>query len=99
MRKDSATILIKDYARTLGFNYCGISKAEKLDDDAKRLEEWLRRGMHGKMKYMENYFDLRIDPQRLVPDAKSVISLMYNYYNDQTPLDKDEPKISKYAFG
>src|ERR1043165_1781888 len=99
MKDDNATRLIKDRAQALGFSYCGISKAEKLDEDARRLEEWLNKGLHGKMKYMENFFDLRVDPTKLVPNAKSVISLMYNYYNDQTSLDKEQPKISKYAFG
>lgn len=99
MVNHGTTLLIKDRARELGFNYCGISKAEKLDEDARRLETWLNKGMHGKMKYMENYFDMRVDPTKIVPGAKSVISLLYNYYNDQTFLDKEEPKISKYAFG
>src|SRR5436305_10291842 len=99
MEKHHATRLIKQHSSALGFSYCGISKAEKLDDDARRLEAWLNKGMHGKMKYMENFFDLRVDPTKLVPDGKSVISLMYNYYNDQTSLDKQAPKISKYAFG
>ncbi|MBA2407518.1 MAG: DUF1730 domain-containing protein, partial [Chitinophagales bacterium] len=93
------TSIIKTEALRLGFDYCGISKAERLDEDARQLEKWLNKGLHGKMKYMENYFDLRVDPTKLVPDAKSVISLLYNYYNDDTSLDKIEPKISKYAFG
>lgn len=99
MNTSQPTHLIKSEALRLGFDYCGISKAEKLDEDARRLEAWLNKGMHGKMKYMENYFDMRIDPTKIVPGAKSVISLLYNYYNDQTLLDKAEPKISKYAFG
>jgi len=99
MEKHNATRLIKEHSTTLGFSYCGISKAEKLDDDARRLEAWLNKGMHGKMKYMENFFDLRVDPTKLVHGAKSVVSLMYNYYNDQTSLDKEVPKISKYSFG
>jgi epoxyqueuosine reductase len=93
------TNLIKQQALYLGFDYCGISKAERLDDDAKRLETWLNKGMQGKMRYMENHFDMRIDPTKLVPGAKSVISLLYSYYNDQSLLDKESPKISKYAFG
>jgi len=93
------TQLIKQEAYRLGFGYCGISPAEKLDEDARRLETWLHKGMHGKMKYMENFFDLRIDPAKLVPNARSVISFLYNYYNDGTPLDKEPPKISKYALG
>jgi epoxyqueuosine reductase len=93
-------------ASAFGFNYCGIARAQPLDDDARRLENWLKQGMHGSMKYMENYFDLRIDPAKLVPGAKSVITLMKNYFpgeiaqtsNEETPLSK-EIKISKYAWG
>jgi epoxyqueuosine reductase len=69
-----------------------------LDDDARRLERWLGKGMQGSMKYMENYFDLRVDPQRLVPGAKSVITLLINYYPSQKQND-NSPKIAKYAYG
>ena len=89
---------IKILAATLGFHYCGIAKAVKLDDDARRLENWLQQGFHGKMQYMENYFELRIDPCKLVPGAKSVITLLLNYYpkeHQNTSL----PKVSKYAYG
>lgn len=82
----------------LGFEFCGIAKAMKLEDDARRLENWLNKGMHGGMSYMENHFDLRIDPSILVPGAKSVITLLLNY----TPREKQEndvPKIAAYAFG
>ena len=99
MSKAHFTNRIKSEALRLGFDFCGISKAEKLDDDARRLEQWLNKGMHGKMKYMENHFDLRTDPQQLVPGARSVISLLFNYYNDTEQLDKEAPRISKYAFG
>ena len=99
MNIEVITDRIKQHALSLGFDYCGISKAEKLDDDARRLEAWLNKGMHGKMKYMENHFDLRVDPQKIVPNAKSVISLLCNYFNDEISLDKNAPKISKYAFG
>lgn len=92
------TAFIKQTATELGFHYCGIAKAEKLDADAKRLESWLNKGMNGTMHYMENHFELRIDPTKLIPGAKSVITLMLNYY--PTAKQKDEaPKISKYAFG
>ncbi|MCW3105764.1 MAG: epoxyqueuosine reductase, partial [Segetibacter sp.] len=77
------TIWIKDKCHALGFDYCGIAHAEKLDEDARRLEAWLSKGMHGKMQYMENYFDLRTDPTRLVPGAKSVITLLINYFPHQ----------------
>ncbi|MCZ2224873.1 MAG: tRNA epoxyqueuosine(34) reductase QueG [Chitinophagales bacterium] len=89
---------MKQKATQLGFSYCGIAKAEFLSDDAKRLEQWLSQGMHGKMQYMENYFDLRTDPKKLVPDAKSVITLMMNYYPKERQQD-GIPKVSKYAYG
>jgi epoxyqueuosine reductase len=92
------TQLIKSFAKELGFDYCGIAKAERLDDDAKRLEQWLAKGMHGSMQYMENYFDLRVDPAKLVPGAKTVITLILNYY-PSAKQNNDAPKISKYAYG
>lgn len=92
------TKLIRDEVHRLGFNYCGISKAEKLDDDSRRLEQWLNKGMHGQMKYMERWFDMRTDPRVLVPGAKSVISLLYNYFPTEKQ-NKDVPQISKYAYG
>ena len=93
------TNLIKSESVRLGFDYCGISRAEPLGEEANKLEAWLNKGMHGKMKYMENYFEIRVDPGKIVPGAKSVISLLYNYFNDETTVDKEAPKISKYAFG
>jgi epoxyqueuosine reductase len=69
-----------------------------LDDDARKLEAWLNKGMHGSMEYMENHFDMRVDPTQLVPGAKSVITLMMNYFPSATQ-NKNTPKISKYAFG
>ena len=90
--------LIKKTAQQLGFSYCGIAKAEKLDDDARRLEAWLKQDMHSGMQYMENNFELRIDPRKLVPGAKSVITLLQNYYPAQKQ-STDAPHISKYAFG
>jgi len=83
---------------SLGFDFCGIAKVQKLDDDAHRLEQWLNKGMHGSMKYMENYFELRVDPQRLVPGARSVITLLINYFPSEKQ-NKNSPKISTYAFG
>jgi epoxyqueuosine reductase len=91
--------LIKQEAERLGFDFCGISKAGFLEEEAPRLEQWLLQNMHGKMKYMENYFDKRLDPTKLVPGAKSVISFLYNYFPSQRPYDEDAPKISKYAYG
>ena len=89
---------IKQQACLLGFDYCGIAKAQMLDDDARRLENWLNTNMHGQMKYMENYFDLRVDPGKLVPGAKSVITLLKNYFPSQQQ-QPGTPKISKYAYG
>ena len=92
------TQFIKSFAKTLGFDFCGIAKATRLDEDAQRLESWLNKGLHGKMKYMENYFDLRIDPTKLVPGAKSVITLLLNYFPSEQQR-KDVPQVSKYAYG
>ena len=90
--------LIKSLAAGLGFNYCGIAKAALLTDDAKRLEQWLAKGMQGNMQYMENHFDLRIDPTKLVPGAKSVITLLLNYFPEEQRYS-EIPKIAKYAYG
>jgi epoxyqueuosine reductase len=91
--------LIKMEAKKLGFLFCGISKAEFLEQEAPRLELWLKQNMQGEMHYMENYFDKRLDPRLLVDGAKSVISLGLNYYTDQRQSDPLSPKISKYAYG
>jgi epoxyqueuosine reductase len=82
----------------MGFDHCGIAQAKKLDQDARRLENWLNKGMHGNMQYMENHFDMRVDPTRLVPGAKSVITLLLNYFPGDVAQDP-ENKISKYAYG
>ena len=95
---DPNTYFIKKTAARLGFDYCGIARAVRLDDDALRLEQWLQKGMHGSMQYMEKNFELRVDPTKLVPGAKSVITLLKNYYPSQQQ-QTDAPKISKYAFG
>lgn len=91
--------MIKDEAQRLGFSFCGISKAEFLEEEAPLLERWLNQGRHGKMQYMENYFDMRLDPRKLVDGAKSVISLMLNYYPEEKQQDDSHYKISKYAYG
>jgi len=90
--------LIKKTAAALGFDYCGVAKAVRLDADARRLEDWLQKGRHGSMLYMENYFDLRVDPAKLVPGARSIITLLQNYYPRQKQAG-EAPKISKYAYG
>ena len=92
------TRFIKQTATRLGFEYCGITKAKRLDDDAERLEQWLNSNMHGTMKYMENHFDLRVNPALLVPGAKSVITLLKNYF-PKKQQEENAVKISKYAFG
>ncbi len=92
------TEIIKDIALKSGFEYCGIAKAQLLNEDARRLESWLNKGMHGTMQYMENHFDLRIDPCKLVPGAKSVVTLLLNYFPAQQQ-SAESPKIAKYAFG
>jgi epoxyqueuosine reductase len=97
--KQAYSNLLKAEAKRLGFMFCGISKAEFLEQEAPRLEAWLKNNMHGEMRYMENYFDKRLDPRLLVDDAKSVISLGLNYYTDQSQSDPSAPKISKYAYG
>ncbi len=93
------TARIKQKAQELGFFYCGISKAEFLEEEAPRLEAWLKQQRHGKMSYMENHFDKRLDPRLLVDGAKSVISLLLNYYTEEKQSDVTAPKISKYAYG
>jgi epoxyqueuosine reductase len=93
------TSIVKETARSLGFSFCGISKAEFLEDDAPRLEAWLRRGYHGKMGYLEQHFDKRLDPTLLVPGAKSVVSLIYNYFPAKTLSHPENLKIARYAYG
>ena len=90
---------IKAQANSLGFLSCGISKADFLEEEAPRLEQWLNQKRHGSMSYMENHFDKRLDPRLLVPGAKSVISLLLNYHTDQLQTDNEAPKISTYAYG
>jgi epoxyqueuosine reductase len=96
--QEQHTSFIKKSALRLGFEYCGIARSQKLEEDAVRLEQWLNKGMHGSMQYMENHFDLRIDPAKLVPGARSVITLLKNYYPSQQQ-EPGTPGISKYAFG
>ncbi len=99
MISERNTALIKQKAKELGFMFCGISKADFLEDEARKLEVWLKQERHGKMAYMENHFDKRVDPRLLVDDAKSVISLILNYYPEETQKDLEAPRISKYAYG
>lgn len=93
------SLLIKYLAKECGFEFCGISKAEFLENDAKALDRWLKNGYNGTMQWMENHIDKRLNPSLLVPNAKSVISLMYNYYTDKKQLQSEVPIVSKYAYG
>ncbi len=93
------TQLIKEEAHRLGFSFVGFSKADFLEEEAPRLEKWLKENQHGEMSYMENNFDKRLDPRLLVEGSKSVISLLYNYHSDQIQSDPTAPKISTYAYG
>src|SRR5260221_13380006 len=94
--------LIKSIAKELGFSFCGISKAEFLKEEAPRLEQWLKLGYAGTMSYLEKNFDQRLDPRLVVADAKSVISLIYNYYPKKDLTENNyvyNLKIAKYAYG
>jgi epoxyqueuosine reductase len=98
-KKQKITQRIKEKAIELGFMTCGISKVEFLEKEATYLENWLKNGMHGNMSYMENHFDMRLDPSLLVDGAKSVISVLLNYYPDEDLFKDKDLKISKYAYG
>jgi len=98
LTRNDHTRMIKEWGHRLGFDHCGIARAERLDDDARRLESWLNKGMQGTMRYMENHFDLRIDPTRLVPGARSVITFLMNYY-PAAGQHPDAPRVAKYAYG
>ncbi len=91
--------IIKSLAIKEGFSFCGISRAVFLDEEARKLEKWLNKNYHGEMGYMARNFDKRVDPRLLVPGAKSVISLLYNYYTEARQIDSKAPKISSYAYG
>jgi epoxyqueuosine reductase len=98
VNKTNLSTIIKSEAKRLGFISCGISKAQFLEEEAPRLEKWLKNNMQGKMHYMENHFDKRLDPTKLVEDSKSVISLLLNYYPSKTQ-NENSFKLSKYAYG
>ena len=98
LQKSKYSEIIKIEAKRLGFMSCGISKAEFLEEEAPRLENWLQKNMHGDMGYMENHFDKRLDPTKLVEGSKSVISLLLNYY-PETTQPENTYKLSKYAYG
>ena len=98
-KKKELTSFIKSSAINLGFSFCGISKVKKLDEASSRLKKWLKEDMHGKMHYMENHFDKRSNPFLLVENAKSVISVLYNYYPSSRLPSKQHYRISKYSYG
>jgi epoxyqueuosine reductase len=97
--KSYITRLFKQKALAEGFLLAGVARAEYMSEEALRLEQWLKKDYHGEMSYMANHFDKRVEPTLLVPGAKSVISLAYNYYNPAMQVDADAPKISMYAYG
>jgi len=99
VNKFKNTEIIKKKAFELGFSFVGISKSGFLEEEAPRLENWLKINANGKMAYMANHFDKRLNPNLLVEGTKSVVSLMYNYYTDKTQEDSEAPHISKYAYG
>ncbi|MDP2386838.1 MAG: tRNA epoxyqueuosine(34) reductase QueG [Bacteroidota bacterium] len=98
LNRNKHTTIVKQQANRLGFDYCGVSKAEFLEEEAPRLEKWLKLKMQGEMHYMENHFDKRLDPRLLVEGSKCVISLLLNYFPSQTQ-NPTAPQISKYAYG
>lgn len=93
------TRLIREEAHRLGFAFVGFARAERMDEEAIRLEAWLQQGFHGQMDYMENYFEQRVDPRLLVDGARSVVSLVYNYYPEKKQVDPQAPQLAKYAYG
>jgi epoxyqueuosine reductase len=98
--KDKNAKTIKSLAKKSGFDYCGIAKAEFLEEEAPKLEKWLNQNHHGQMAYMANHFDKRLDPTKLVEGAKTVVSLIYNYYpEEKLPHGKEDYKLAKYAYG
>ena len=99
MNSEKHALIIKEKAKKFGFQRCGISKAKFLEEDAARLESWLKNLYHGEMSYMENHFDKRLDPRKLVEGSKSVISLSYNYFPEEKLKIINDLKISKYAYG
>ncbi|MCH7403263.1 tRNA epoxyqueuosine(34) reductase QueG [Belliella kenyensis] len=98
--KEKYAQIIKSQAKSLGFDFCGIAKAEFLEEEAPKLENWLNQNYQGQMAYLANHFDKRLDPTKLVDGAKTVVSLIYNYYPDK-PIAEEEGtyKIAKYAYG
>ncbi len=99
LQKEKYASLIREEAYRLGFSFCGFSVAGFLEEEAPRMEAWLKENRHGKMGYLENNFDKRLDPRKLHEGAKSVVSLLYNYYPEEILPSENNYKISKYAYG
>ncbi len=99
LTKNKHTNFLKEQANQLGFSFCGVSKAEKLESEEKNLADWLAKGYHGKMAWMENHYDKRLNPAELVPGAKSVVSLMYNYYPESADNLNTQYRVARYAYG
>jgi epoxyqueuosine reductase len=97
--KEQRASIVKQRASALGFDFCGIATADFLEEEAPRLEQWLKQNMHGQMHYMANHFDKRLDPRKLVEGARSVVTLLYNYFPEEDLSRSDNYKISKYAYG
>ena len=91
--------MIRAESERLGFMACGFARARYLEEEAPRLEEWLNRNYNGEMAYLANHFDKRLDPTQLVPGAKTVVSLLYNYYPEKQQSKPEAPKLAKYAYG
>jgi len=93
------TQMLKQHAQALGFDFCGVARADFLEEEAPKLEQWLNQNMHGQMHYMANHFDKRLDPRKLVPGARSVVTFMLNYYPEHDLSKSTHYKIAKYAYG
>jgi epoxyqueuosine reductase len=99
MNATFTTHLLRKEALRLGFSFVGIARAGFMEEEARRLEQWLNKGMHGQMAWMENHFDKRVDPRKLMDGAKSVVTLLFNYYPENHQSDPSAPKIARYAYG
>lgn len=99
IERQKLTTWVKTLASALGFYDVGFAKADFMEEEARRLEAWLSNSYHGEMSYLAKYFDLRVDPRKILPGAKTVICLSYNYYTEKGPVEIDSYKIAKYAYG
>ena len=99
MTAEKAKQQLTSAADRLGFQACRVARADFLEEEAPSLDAWLAKGFHGSMAYMENHYDKRLDPRKLVPGAKSIVSLAYNYFPGQDLADGEKPRIAKYAYG